>query len=123
MRTPAGTAPHAPAVASAWRAAGGRANQPLSDVVMVPVTHRVPLAEMGDPSARLRAAYHLAAELLAMFGIDRPGMLTTDGALDPDGATTMHSQIVYQHARHLGLPVDSVSPMERQNRLEAAIRA
>ncbi len=106
-----------------WRLASARANRPLADVVLVPVTHRVRLADMREPSARVRAAFRLAAELLAVFGIDRPSMLTADGTLDPEGAATNHAQIAYQHARHLGLPVDPISPIERQQRLEAAIRA
>jgi hypothetical protein len=44
-------------------------------------------------------------------------MLTADGTLDPYGAATDHAQIAYQHARHVGLPVDAVSPIERQQRL------
>lgn len=106
-----------------WRVAGARANRPLAEVVMVPASHRVRLAEMRAPGARVRAAYLLAAELLAIFGIDRPGMLMADGTIDPDEAATNHAQIVYQHARHIGLPVDPVSPMERQQRLEAEIQA
>jgi len=50
-------------------------------------------------------------------------MLTAAGALDPYGAATDHAQIAYQHARHVGLPVDPVSPGERQQRLEEAIRS
>jgi hypothetical protein len=106
-----------------WRMASARANRPLADVAMVPVTYRVRLADMRMPAARVRAAYRLAAELLAIFGVDRPSMLTAEGTLDPDGAATNHAQIVHQHARHLGLPVDPISPIERQQRLEDAVRA
>jgi hypothetical protein len=106
-----------------WRMASGRANRPVVDVIMVPVTHRVRLADMREPVARVQAAYRLAAELLSIFGVDRPAMLTAGGTPDPDGAATDHAQIAYQHARHVGLPVDPVSPTERQQRLEEAIRA
>jgi len=106
-----------------WRLANARANLSLTEAVMQPVTHRVPLAEIREPAARVRAAYRLAAELLAVFSVDRPSMLTAEGTLDPDGTGTDHAQIAYQHARHLGLPVSPVSPIERQQRLEEAIRA
>jgi hypothetical protein len=84
---------------------------------------RVPLADMQDTRARLRAAYHLTAGLLALFGIDAPTLLKADGTLDPYGATVDRQQIVYQHARHLGLPVNEVSPSERRSRFEAAVQA
>jgi len=106
-----------------WRLASARANRPLAEVAVVPVTHRAHLADMREPSARVRAAYRLAAELLAIFGVDRPGMLTAAGMIDPDGTATDHQQMAYQHAQHLGLPVSPVCPIERQQRLEAAIRA
>lgn len=106
-----------------WRMASARAKRPLDECVLVPVTHRVRLADMREPAARVLTAYRLAADLLAIFGCDRPSMLTADGTLDPDGASTSHAQIAYQHARHIGLPVDSISPIERQQRLDAAIRA
>ena len=32
-------------------------------------------------------------------------------------------QIAYQHAHHLGLPVDEISPSERRQRYEAAVKA
>jgi hypothetical protein len=106
-----------------WRLASARALQPLREAVMVPVEHRVRLADMRDPTARMSAAYRLAAELLAIFGVDKPELLTADGTLDPDGAATDHDQIVYQHARHVGLPVPPISPIERRQRFEERIRA
>jgi len=78
---------------------------------------------MRNPSARLRAAYRLTAELLAIFGIDQPSMLTAEGAVNPDGVAIDHDQLVFQHARHLGLPIDPVSPAERRQRYENKIRA
>jgi hypothetical protein len=108
---------------SGWRLAGYRANRPLEEVAMQPVTYRGRLADMRDPATRIRAANRLAAELLSLFAIDRPSMLTADGTLDPDGAGIDRAQMVYQHARHLGLPVGPVSPIERQQQLEEAIRA
>jgi hypothetical protein len=106
-----------------WRPASARALQPLSEAIMVPVEHQIQLADMRDPTARLSAAYRLAAELLAIFGVDKPAMLTADGTLDADGAATDHDQIVYQHARHVGLPVPPISPIERRQRFEERIRA
>jgi hypothetical protein len=105
-----------------WHLASARAQQSLGDAFMVPVVQRVRLADMRDPTIRLRAAHRLAADLLAIFGIDQPVMLTAEGALDPFGTATDHQQIVYQHARHLGLPVDSISPMERRQQYEDAVR-
>jgi hypothetical protein len=66
------------------------------------MTVRVPLADMQDARARVQAAYHLSAELLALLGIDAPTLLRADGTLDPCGAAVDRQQIVYQHARHLG---------------------
>jgi hypothetical protein len=106
-----------------WRLASARALQPLSEAVMIPIEHQVQLADMRDPTARLNAAYRLAAELLAIFGVDKPAILTADGTLDPDGAATDHDQIVYQHARHIGLPVPPISPIERRQRFEERMRA
>jgi hypothetical protein len=106
-----------------WRLACARAKQPLADAVMAAMTVRVPLADMHDARSRLRATYHLAAELLALFGIDAPSLLKADGALDPYGAAVDRQQIVYQHARHLGLPVDEVSPSERRSQYEAELQA
>ena len=105
-----------------WRLASPRARQPLEDTVLRPVVHTVDLAVTRDPAIRVRAAHHLAADLLAIFGVDQPSMLTADGILDPDGAATDHDQMVYQHARHLGLPVGPVGPMERRQRFEEELR-
>ena len=106
-----------------WRLAGARAYLPLADVIMQPVTRRVRLAEMRDATARVRAAHRLAADLLGIFGIDQPGVLIADGTFDPDGTGTDHAQMVYQHAQHLGLRLPKISPADRRQRLEAAIRA
>jgi len=46
-----------------------------------------------------------------------------DGTVNPDGVAIDHDQLVYQYARHLGLPVDPVSPAERRQRYENKIRA
>jgi len=106
-----------------WRPAGPRAIQDLADVGARAMSASVPLADMHDVRARLRATYHLAAELLALFAVDEPVLLKADGTLDPYGATAGRQQIVYQHASHLGLPVDEVSPGERRSRYEAALKA
>jgi hypothetical protein len=106
-----------------WHLASARAQQALADAVMVPVVQRVRLADMRDPIIRLRAAHRLAADLLAIFGVDQPAMLRSEGTLDPYGTATDHQQIVYQHARHLGLPVDPVSPMQRRQQYEDTVRA
>lgn len=87
------------------------------------MTISVPLADMQNVRARLRAAYNLAAELLALFAIDAPTLLKADGALDPYGAAVDRQQMVYQHANHLGLPVTAVSPADRRQRYEAALKA
>ena len=49
-----------------WRLAAPRARQALDDAVMIPVVHTADLALMRDPSMRVRAAHHLAADLLAI---------------------------------------------------------
>lgn len=105
-----------------WRLATARARQPLRDVASVPVTCTVRLAEMRDPRMRLRAAHRLAADLLAVLGIDQPSLLTAEGTLDPYGAATDRDQMIYQHARHLGLPAGPVGPMERRQRFEEEMR-
>jgi len=106
-----------------WRLASARSHQVLDAAVGVPAACRVRLSDMRNPSARLRAAYRLTAELLAIFGIDQPSMLTAEGAVNPDGVAIDHDQLVFQHARHLGLPIDPVSPAERRQRYENKIRA
>ncbi len=106
-----------------WHLASTRAQQSVNDAVMVPIVHRVHLADMRDTTMRLRTAHRLAADLLAIFGIDQPAMLRPEGTLDPYGSATDHQQIVYQHARHLGLPVDPVSPLERRQQYEDTVRA
>jgi hypothetical protein len=106
-----------------WHAAGPHAIQALADVADQPMTTSVPLTEMRDPQARLVASYHLAGDLLALFAIDEPTLLRADGTFDPYGAAVSHQQIVYQHAKHLGLPVPETSPGERRQEYEAAMRA
>jgi hypothetical protein len=64
----------------------------------------------------LRAVYHLAAELLALFGIDEPTLLKADGTPDPYGDGVDRQQIVFRYANHLGLPAGEVSPGERPRR-------
>jgi hypothetical protein len=67
-----------------WRRlACARARQPAADVVASPMTTRVQFADMQDARARLRAACHLAAELLALSGIDEQTLLKPDGTPDP----------------------------------------
>ena len=68
-----------------WHPASARAQRSIKDAVMVPVVQRVRLADMRDPTMRMGAAHHLAADLLAIFGVDQPSMLTAEGALDPYG--------------------------------------
>jgi hypothetical protein len=106
-----------------WHAAGPRAVQALANVAEKLMTTSVPLADIRDARARLTASYHLAGELLALFAIAEPTLLKTDGTLDPYGAAVSHKQIVYQHAKHLGLPVEETSPGERRQEYEAAVRA
>lgn len=105
-----------------WRFATARARLPLDDALLRPIVHTVRLADMRDPKWRVRAAHHLAADLLAIFGVDQPSMLTAEGTIDPYGAATDRDQMVYQHARHLGLPVDPGGPMERRQRYEEDLR-
>lgn len=106
-----------------WHVAGSRAVQTLDAVTTCPMTTRVPLADLRDARARVAASFHLAGELLALFAIDEPTLLKADGTLDPYAAAIGHQQIVYEHAQHLGLPVPAVSPAERQQEYEDAIRA
>jgi hypothetical protein len=105
-----------------WWLAGARAKQAMGEVVAVPIAVRVHLADMQDVTQRLTAAYHLAADLLALFGIEEPSVLRADGTIDPYGSSVGSQQIVYQHARQLGLPVDEVSPGERRRRFEEAVK-
>ena len=44
--------------------------------------------------------YRLAADLLAIFGIDRPQGITSDGRLNPDGAGIDYDQMIYQQGRY-----------------------
>ena len=62
-----------------WRLACARAREPLADVVALPMTTRLQLADMPNLRTRLQAAHHLAAELLALFGIDEQTLLKPDG--------------------------------------------
>lgn len=50
-------------------------------------------------------------------------MLIADGTLDPDGTGMDHAQMVYQHAQYLGLRLSGISPAERRQRFESAVRA
>jgi hypothetical protein len=68
---------------------------------------------MQDARARSRAVCHLAAELMALLGIDEPTLLKADGTPGPCGAGMDRQQIACQHANHLGLSVDEISPGER----------
>ena len=106
-----------------WRLACGRARQPIADVVALPMTTGIQLADMPDARSRVRAAYHLAAELLALFGVGEPALLKPDGTLDPYGTGVDRQQIAYQHANHIGLPVDEISPSERCQRYQDAVKA
>jgi hypothetical protein len=106
-----------------WRPASARAHQDADDVLFVTATRIVALADMRNAAMRLRAAHGLAADLLAIFAIDLPKVLTADGSLDPYGAASDRQQMTYQHARHIGLPTDPVSPIERRQRYEDAVRA
>lgn len=108
---------------SGWHVVGPRAIQAVARVAARPMTTSVPLAGMRDARARLQATYHLAAELLALFAVDEPALLKADGTLDPYGAAVGRQQMVYQHARHLGLSVGEVSPAERRSQYEAEVRA
>lgn len=60
-----------------WRIASARAHQPGEEAVLVPAVHRVRLADMRDSKMRVRGAHHLAADLLSIFGVDQPAMLTS----------------------------------------------
>ena len=105
-----------------WRLASARAHQTRDDVLTVSAVHQVRLADMRNPVIRIQAAHRIAADLLSVFGVDQPAVLKGDGTLDAYGAATDYQQLVYQHARHLGLPVDELSPAERRQRYESAIR-
>ena len=111
------------AKSAGWHPAGPRAIQTIANLAAKPMTASVPLADMQDVRPRLQVTYHLATELLALFAIDEPILLKVDGTLDPYGATVGRQQIVYQHANHLGLPVDEVRPGERRSRYETAMKA
>ena len=50
-------------------------------------------------------------------------VITVEGVLNLYGAATDRRQIVYQHARHLGLPVNRISPIERRQLYEERVRA
>lgn len=106
----------------AWQIASARAHLPREAVIMRPAVQTVRLAEMRDIRSRLRVAHRLAAELLAIFSVDGPAIIREDGTIDPYGAPTGKQQLVYQHARYLGLPVDPVSPNERRQQLEQEIQ-
>src|SRR5580698_4580163 len=69
-----------------------------------PVTLQASLADMRDPVRRLRAAYDLTADLLTLFGIDKPALLRPEGTLNPKGAAGDVQQMILQSSRHLGSP-------------------
>jgi hypothetical protein len=106
-----------------WRIANTRAQQSADDALLVPAIRRVELADMRDATMRIGTACSLAADLLAIFSIDEPTMLTAKGTLNPYGTATDRQQTVYQHAPHLGLPANAVSPIERRQQFEEDMRA
>jgi len=83
---------------------------PTSEPVMVS------LAELGEPARLVAIARQLAVDLLEHFGVERTTVLRPDGALDAFGAALQDQQFVHQHTGQLGLPVDSLSPLERRNK-------
>ena len=46
-----------------------------------------------------------------------------NGRLDPYGGASSKQQLIYQHARHAGILVDAVSPIERRQQLDEEIQA
>ncbi|SDQ37889.1 hypothetical protein [Quadrisphaera sp. DSM 44207] len=69
-------------------------------------------------AVQVRVARQLAVELLEHFGVEDTSVLTNGGVLDELGAAAADQQLVYWHARALGLPVDPVSPARRRRRYE-----
>lgn len=86
------------------------------------MTTSVPLVDMRDIRARLHAPTTWQPNCW-LCSLDEPILLKVDGTPDRYGATVGRQQIVYQHANHLGLPVDEVSPCERRSQYEAAMKA
>jgi hypothetical protein len=95
-----------------WEWANPHGYLGLRAVVMVPIASRVRLADMGDPARRIQAAHDLAADLLTIFYVDQPRVLTAKGVLNPSGAATDHQEMVYRHVHHLGKSANQVSPPE-----------
>ena len=88
---------------------------------MVLIVHRVQLAHMRDATMRLRAAHRLARTCLTFSGSISPQCWDPKARSIP-WLPTDQQQIVYQHARHLGLAVDSISPMERRQQTVRAAK-
>jgi hypothetical protein len=106
-----------------WRPATGRADVRPGRDALIPAVNKAWLADMEEAPARVKAARRLAADLLALFGVAEPTLLTAGGTLEPYGASTDRQQLVWQHANRVGLPHDPVSPADRQKRYEEAIAA
>lgn len=74
---------------------------------------------LSDPVGRLHVARDLATQLLSLFAVAEPRMLTAE-TVDPVGAG-LDDQLAWQHARSVGLPHDPVSPADRRHRYAADI--
>lgn len=76
----------------------------------------VRLSDLDDPRKVVLVAQRLAGTLLEHFGLEHTTLLRRDGTVDPFAATEIDQQLVYQHARHLGLSVDPQGPAARRQR-------
>jgi hypothetical protein len=89
---------------------------PLNDLPTVQL--RLQASYLNEAPGRVRAARDLAQQILDRFGVEDTAVLL-DGTVQPRAAAVHHQQLLYQHARLHGLPVDDLSPADR---LEQASR-
>ena len=68
------------------------------------------------------SAHHLAADLLAIFGIDRSSLLTSDGSLDSYSVATDHDQMSTSMPGISGCPFGLLGPVERRQQFEEELR-
>jgi hypothetical protein len=81
----------------------------------------VDLSALADPREAVRVAHRLARSLLEHFGVEEAKLLRADGTVDPFAAAEGDQQLVYQHARAIGLEVDPQSPADRRRRYDELI--
>jgi len=96
----------------------GAADLPLSETPCAAPALAVVLEVLSEPQELVRTARRLATGLLEHFGVEQTAVLRPDGTLDAFAAAGAQQQLVHQHARRLGLPVDAHSPLDRRRQCD-----